>query len=99
MQPTLVRLPVLHEGWVFEEKVDGWRMLAYKVAGSVKLVSKNGRDHTSRFPGIVAALRKLDASGLILDGEGAVYDAQLVFRFEWLRHASSPDLSAPPLFM
>ena len=78
MQPTLVPRPVLHEGWVYEEKVDGWRMLAYKVAGSVKLVSRNGRDHTSRFPGIAAALRKLDANALILDGEVAVYDAQLV---------------------
>ena len=82
MQPTQIARPFHHEGWVYEEKVDGWRMLAYKLAGSVKLVSRNGRDHTSRFPGIVAALRKLDATGLILDGEVAVYDAQLVSRFE-----------------
>ena len=45
------------------------------------------------------ALRKLDANALILDGEVAVYDAQLVSRFEWLRHSSPPDLSTPPLFM
>src|SRR6266851_1442170 len=99
MHPTLVAQPFHHDGWLYEEKVDGWRMLAYKVAGTVKLVSRNGLDHTRRFPGIVAALRKLDASGLILDGEVAVYDAQLVSRFEWLRHASPPDLSTPPLFM
>jgi ATP-dependent DNA ligase len=30
MVPTLVREPVHREGWVYEEKVDGWRMLAYK---------------------------------------------------------------------
>ena len=74
-------------------------MVAHKVAGTVKLVSRNGLDHTRRFPGIVAALRKLDANGLILDGEVAVYDAHLVSRFEWLRHAPPPDLSTPPLFM
>jgi len=28
-QPTLVR-PFHHEGWVYEEKVDGYRMVAYK---------------------------------------------------------------------
>jgi ATP-dependent DNA ligase len=28
-----------------------------------------------------------------------VYDAQLVSRFEWLRHASPPDLSTPPLYV
>ena len=54
MQPTLVSKPFHREGRVYEEKVDGWRMVAYKVAGSVKLMSRNGRDHTSRFPGIVA---------------------------------------------
>jgi bifunctional non-homologous end joining protein LigD len=99
MQPTLVARPFHHEGWVYEEKVDGWRMLAYKVAGTVKLVTRNGLDHTRRFPGIVAALRRLDGNGLVLDGEVAVYDAQLVSRFEWLRHASPPELSTPPLFM
>src|SRR5467141_3448141 len=92
MHPTLVAQPFHHDGWLYEEKVDGWRMLAYKVAGTVKLVSRNGLDQTRRFPGIVAALRKLDASGLILDGEVAVYDALLVSRFEWLRHASPPVL-------
>jgi bifunctional non-homologous end joining protein LigD len=97
--PTPVAQPFHREGWVYEEKVDGWRMLAYKVAGTVKLTSRNGLDQTRRFPGIVAALRKLDANGLILDGEVAVYDAQLVSRFEWLRHSSPPELATPPLFM
>ena len=99
MHPTLVARPFHHEGWVYEEKVDGWRMLAYKVAGTVKLVSRTGLDHTRRFSGVVAAIRNLDATGLILDGEVAVYDAQLVSRFEWLRHSAPPDLSTPPLFM
>lgn len=56
---------------VYEEKFDGWRMLAYKAAGTLKLISRNGRDHTARFPGIVTALRKLGTIPLILDGEVA----------------------------
>jgi hypothetical protein len=28
MAPTLVREPFHRDGWVYEEKVDGWRMLA-----------------------------------------------------------------------
>src|SRR3984893_3253379 len=98
MAATQVARAFHREGWVYEEKVDGWRMLAYKVAGTVKLVSRNGRDHTRRFPGIVAALRTLDAS-FLFDGEVAFYDAQLVSRFEWPRHASPPNLSPPPLFL
>jgi hypothetical protein len=30
MIPTQVRQPVHRDGWVYEEKIDGWRMLAYK---------------------------------------------------------------------
>jgi bifunctional non-homologous end joining protein LigD len=99
IHPTLVAKPFHREGWVYEEKVDGWRMLAYKAAGTVKLVSRNGLDHRRRFPGLVAAIRQRDANALILDGEVAVYDAQLVSRFEWLRHGSPPELATPPLFM
>jgi ATP-dependent DNA ligase len=29
MQPTLVSKPFHREGWIWEEKYDGWRMLAY----------------------------------------------------------------------
>src|SRR3984893_8522709 len=87
------------EGWVYEEKVDGWRMLAYKDRGAVKLVSRNGRDHTKRFPGIVAAVRALVPANLVLDGELAVFDQKLISRFEWLRHGAPPDLATPPLFM
>jgi ATP-dependent DNA ligase len=31
--PTQVREPFHRDGWVYEEKVDGWRMLAYKDGG------------------------------------------------------------------
>src|SRR3984893_14640655 len=98
MHPTLVSRPFHRARWGYEEQVDGWRRLAHKVAGTVRLVSRNGLDHTRRFPELVAKLRALDGS-LILDGEVAVYDAQRVSRFEWLRHASPPELSTPPLFM
>jgi hypothetical protein len=32
MAPTLVREPFRREGWVYEESVDGLRVLAYKDA-------------------------------------------------------------------
>jgi bifunctional non-homologous end joining protein LigD len=49
MQPTLVQ-PFHRDGWVYEEKVDGWRMLAFKDRGPVRLVSRQGVDHTARSP-------------------------------------------------
>jgi ATP-dependent DNA ligase len=32
MIPTQVREPFHRDGWIYEEKVDGWRILAYKAA-------------------------------------------------------------------
>jgi bifunctional non-homologous end joining protein LigD len=58
MAPTLVREPFHRDGWVYEEKVDGYRMLAYKDGARIRLVSRNGRDHTRRFAGIAAANRQ-----------------------------------------
>jgi ATP-dependent DNA ligase len=39
MAPTLVRPPFHRDDWVYEEKVDGWRMLAYKDGRRVRLIS------------------------------------------------------------
>jgi ATP-dependent DNA ligase len=55
--PTLVREPFHRDGWVYEEKVDGWRMLVYKDGERVHLVSRNGRDHTLLRPAAPLPLR------------------------------------------
>jgi ATP-dependent DNA ligase len=52
-------------------------MLAYKDGDRVRLVSRNGRDHTRRFADLAAAVVKLSARTLVLDGEVAIYDQQL----------------------
>jgi bifunctional non-homologous end joining protein LigD len=99
MAPTLVGSPFHRPGWVYEEKVDGWRMLAYKDGDRVRLVSRNGRDHTRRFADLAAAIGKLSARTLVLDGEVAIYDQQLRSRFDWLREPDPDAVASPPLFM
>ena len=74
-------------------------MLAVKEEGRVKLISRNERDHPRRFPEIVRALTAVKLPTFTLDGEVAVFDAELVSRFEWLRHINHGDLATPPLFM
>lgn len=49
MHATQVARPFHHDGWVYEEKVDGYRMVAVKADGHVRLISRAGRDHTKRF--------------------------------------------------
>jgi bifunctional non-homologous end joining protein LigD len=99
MAPTLIREPFHRPGWAFEEKVDGWRILAYKDGQRVRLLSRNGVDHTPRFADLAAAILKLSARTLVLDGEVAIYDEQLRSRFDWLRAPGPGALATPPLFM
>jgi bifunctional non-homologous end joining protein LigD len=99
MQPTLIAKPFHHEGWVYEEKMDGYRMVAYKDGDQVRLVSRQDKDHTHRFPDVAAAIRALRFRTLVLDGEVAVYDEQLLSRFEWIRQRPKDIVATPPMFM
>jgi ATP-dependent DNA ligase len=49
MAPTLFRPPFHRAGWVYQEKVGGWRMLAYKQGSRVRLISRQAVDHLT-FP-------------------------------------------------
>ena len=73
MHPTQVASPFHSSGWVYEEKYDGWRMLAYKRGHQVRLVSRAGREHTGRFPGLVAAITTLAPSTVVLDAEVCIF--------------------------
>jgi bifunctional non-homologous end joining protein LigD len=85
MLATLVAEPFHKREWVFEEKYDGDRLLAYKEGDRVRLLSRNGKARTRRFPGIAAAIASLQARTLILDGEVVVFDSKGVSRFQLLQ--------------
>ena len=59
---------------MYEEKVDGYRMLACKDGPRVRLMSRRGVDHTHRYPGVAGAVARLKPRTLVLDGELAVFD-------------------------
>jgi bifunctional non-homologous end joining protein LigD len=90
--------PFHRPGWVYEEKYDGWRIVAFKDGGRVRLVSRRGRDHTARFPDVAAAIAKLSSRTLILDGELCVFDSKLVSQFHRLMDPGA-ELATPPVFM
>src|SRR5262245_9777947 len=99
MAPTLVRELFHRDGWVYEEKVDGYRILAYKDGDRVRLVSRNGRDHTRRFADLAAVVAKLSVRTLVLDSEVAIYDKELRSRFDWLREPDPDAVASRPLLM
>lgn len=85
MLATLVAEPFDQPGWVYEEKYDGDRMIAYKQGTQVRLLSRNDIDNTHRFPGIVAAIAALAPRTILLDGEVVIFDPHRVSRFQLLQ--------------
>jgi bifunctional non-homologous end joining protein LigD len=71
--------------WVYEEKYDGIRALAYRDGDRVRLLSRTGQDLTAGFPTIVDALRELPDPDVVLDGELVVFDPSGVSRFQLLQ--------------
>jgi bifunctional non-homologous end joining protein LigD len=86
MLATLVREPFDKNGWVYEEKYDGYRILAYKEGGRVQLLSRNAIDRTAGFAAVTAAVRALSPATLLLDGEVVVFDRKGVSRFQLLQN-------------
>jgi len=61
-------------GWVFEAKLDGYRMRVAREGGEPKLLTRNGRDATAAFPELARAVRALPYEGLVMDGELVILD-------------------------
>lgn len=89
MLATLAREPFHRPGWVFEEKYDGYRIVAYKEGRQVRLFSRNAIDRTARYPQIANAIRALRPTTLVLDGEAVVFDRGHISRFQLLQRAAT----------
>ena len=84
MLATLVDEPFSREGWVNEEKYDGYRGLAY-VNKTVRIFSRNEKLLTAGFPEIAGVLGKLPGAPFVLDGEIVAFDGRGVSRFQLLQ--------------
>ena len=85
MLATLVDEPFSEPGWVFEEKYDGVRSIAYKEGDTVSLISRNAINRADRYPEIAGAIRELAPRTLALDGEIVIFDKKDVSRFQLLQ--------------
>ena len=61
--------PHNRKGWLWELKYDGYRILAYKNHGDVRLITRNGYNLADRFPEICQVLTHLPETSFIMDGE------------------------------
>ncbi len=74
------------DGWLFELKYDGVRILAGRApTGAVTLYYRTGRDTTATFPEIARAVAHLPCDDFIIDGEVVALDERGVASFELLQ--------------
>ena len=73
----LLRTEKLPDGpeWLVELKLDGYRSVAIKTGGTVKLRSRNDKDFTARYASLVNALSPMPDE-TVLDGEVVALDAE-----------------------
>ena len=63
MLATLVPRPFHKPNWVYEEKYDGIRILAYKEGNKLSLITRNDIDRVGDFPNLARATEPLLLAG------------------------------------
>ena len=84
---TLVDAAPTGEQWVFEVKYDGYRIEALVHDGTVRLLTRRGKDWTRRFPAIAKRLARLPVRSATLDGELVALDRSGRSRFALLQQS------------
>jgi bifunctional non-homologous end joining protein LigD len=75
------------EGWMWELKFDGYRMLARVERGKVRLFTRNSHDWTAKMPTLAHAIAGLTLKSGWIDGEVLVLDANGTPDFQALQNA------------
>lgn len=78
LEPMLAEIgdqPRSDPQWLYEPKLDGYRVIAFVQDGVVRLQSRRGIDLTTAFPEIVVDLQAQAVDSMILDGEIVALDA------------------------
>jgi len=69
MAATLTHERFTGPEWIFERKLDGIRLLAFKDGPEVRLLSRNRLPWTGSYPSVAQAIASLPVHDVILDGE------------------------------
>src|SRR5262245_16583223 len=66
--------PFSRAGWLFEVKLDGYRMRAVKENGQARLITRNGNDYSAAFPELIRPISALPYANVLMDGELVILD-------------------------
>jgi bifunctional non-homologous end joining protein LigD len=107
MHAELADAPFNKPDWMWEPKLDGYRILAFVDRGRVTLRSRRGLELAAAFPGVSAAIAEQGVDGTILDGELLAFDAsgkpsfnalQNRFQLKTEREIAAAERSTPVVF-
>jgi ATP-dependent DNA ligase len=83
--PRPANSPPTGPKWIHEIKHDGFRIMAQRADGRVRLLTRKGTNFSNRFPQIVAAVTVLPVRSCLLDGEAVVCDENGLAVFDLIR--------------
>jgi DNA ligase D-like protein (predicted ligase) len=66
--------PFDSEDWVYEQKLDGTRAIAYVDKKAVKFINRRERNITFRYPELAGLPKQVKAKSCVLDGEIILFD-------------------------
>jgi bifunctional non-homologous end joining protein LigD len=89
--PTRASKPPVGSQWIHEIKHDGYRLMARKRDGRVRLFTRRGFDWTERYPLICKAVAALRTNSATIDGEAVWCDDAGVAVFEKLHSRAHDD--------
>jgi bifunctional non-homologous end joining protein LigD len=84
--PTLVEVIPQDSEWIYELKLDGYRVIGFVRDGKATLYTRRGLDWTHRFPAVAGALEKLGNDDVIVDGEVVVLRSDGTSDFQALQN-------------
>jgi bifunctional non-homologous end joining protein LigD len=84
---TLVKNPPTGDAWLYEAKLDGYRIMARVENGKARLVTRNGNDWTAKMPALAKEIESLPLESAWLDGEIVVMKPNGVPDFNALQNA------------
>ena len=96
MLATLTDGPFDDAGWIFEDKYDGFRMVAKIERGNVTLYSRNGKIISHSYVEVAGALEGVKGDAVI-DGELVALDENGVSHFSADAECAPPRGEAPVL--
>jgi len=90
--PPMECLPVARipegEDWIYELKLDGYRAQAIRDSRGVRVLSRNGKDLTKKYPQLMRGLNDAIAADTALDGELVAFDDAGFPSFNALQNAT-----------